>query len=161
MTAPEIHLDFNSRGGGWWRVNVIREGPKAVGDGEKDGEAPDGVMSSCISAAYLYVRFAGGYLCEYSTLSPLNLQVGLFRASVVARPPPCFDRAVVNARGRIPRVFATMMMASSSGGTGSSLARAAVIVAGVSSLVATLLSFVYGHSFFPLSKSYTNRASPY
>ncbi|KAL2861091.1 OSTA/TMEM184 family protein [Aspergillus lucknowensis] len=35
-----------------------------------------------------------------------------------------------------------MVTASSSGGTGSSLARAAVIVAGVSSLVATLLSFV-------------------
>ncbi|KAI9370871.1 organic solute transporter Ostalpha-domain-containing protein [Aspergillus egyptiacus] len=35
-----------------------------------------------------------------------------------------------------------MMTASSSGGTGSSLARAAVIVAGVSSLVATLLSLV-------------------
>ncbi|OJJ01649.1 hypothetical protein ASPVEDRAFT_41256 [Aspergillus versicolor CBS 583.65] len=35
-----------------------------------------------------------------------------------------------------------MIIASSSGGTGSSLARAAVIVAGVSSLVATLLSFV-------------------
>ncbi|KAL4974793.1 organic solute transporter Ostalpha-domain-containing protein [Aspergillus desertorum] len=38
--------------------------------------------------------------------------------------------------------MATMMTASSSGGTGSSLARAAVIVAGVCSLVATLLSFV-------------------
>ncbi|KAL4739285.1 organic solute transporter Ostalpha-domain-containing protein [Aspergillus similis] len=39
-------------------------------------------------------------------------------------------------------VMATMITASSSGGTGSSLARAAVIVAGVCSLVATLLSFV-------------------
>jgi hypothetical protein len=40
-------------------------------------------------------------------------------------------------------IVATMVTTLSSGGTGSSLARAAVIVAGVSSLVATLLSLVY------------------
>lgn len=85
MTAPETPLNFKSRGDGWWRVNVIREGPKAVGDGEEDGEAPDGVMSSCISAACLYVHSAGVYLCAYSTFSPLNLQIGLFRVFVVAR----------------------------------------------------------------------------
>ncbi|KAL2825204.1 organic solute transporter Ostalpha-domain-containing protein [Aspergillus cavernicola] len=50
-----------------------------------------------------------------------------------------------------------MVTASSSGGTGSSLARAAVIVAGVSSLVATLLSFVsiwlqtYARDSYPMT----------
>lgn len=61
---------------------MIREGPKAVGDGEENGEAPDGVTSSCISAACLYVPFAG--ICAVFYVLTY-LQIGLFRACMVGR----------------------------------------------------------------------------